>query len=117
MTAIGPEIAQSDYNDIARLSAAGDAARGLEQQDINDAIQRYNYEQNLPYLNLQNFGQMVSGDYGGSGTQTSMQPYYRSPLSNPIAGAGIGGLLGYGMTNSGYGAAGGAALGGLMGGK
>ncbi len=83
--ALAPTLANQDYADIGQLAAAGDARRQLSQQDINAAVDRYNYNQNLPYNTLANYMRMVQGNYGSSSTQTS-QSY-----ANPIAGAlGLG---------------------------
>jgi len=86
--ALVPSLAGQDYTDIGQLAAAGDAQRQLAQQGINAAVDRYNYNQNLPYNTLANYMRMIQGNYGSSSTQTS-QNYV-----NPIAGA-------LGMGNSG----------------
>jgi hypothetical protein len=83
--ALAPSLANQDYADIAQLAAAGDARRQLAQQGINAAVDRYNYNQNLPYNTLANYMRMIQGNYGSSSTQTT-QSY-----ANPIAGAlGLG---------------------------
>jgi hypothetical protein len=83
--ALAPTLANQDYTDIGQLAAAGDAQRQLAQQGINASVDRYNYNQNLPYNTLANYMRMIQGNYGSSSTQTS-QSY-----ANPIAGAlGLG---------------------------
>src|SRR6185437_4662233 len=81
--------AGQDYADIGQLAAAGDAQTQLAQQGINASVDRYNYNQNLPYNTLANYMRMIQGNYGASSTQT-MQNY-----ANPIAGA-------LGMGNGGF---------------
>jgi hypothetical protein len=87
--ALAPSLAGQDYADIGQLAAAGDAQRQLAQQGINASVDRYNYNQNLPYNTLANYMRMIQGNYGASSTQT-MQNY-----ANPIAGA-------LGMGNGGF---------------
>ena len=119
---LAPSVNAAGYADLGQLGAAGEAERGLGQLDINDAIQRYNYEQNLPYLNLQNYGQLIQGNYGG--TNTTTQPVYGGGMG-ALGGAALGGLGAYGLSSAfpaTFGALGGpwgiggaAALGALMG--
>lgn len=114
--ALAPQTEQSQYTAPSQLMNAGLNQQALGQQGINDQINRYNYTQNLPYLNLQNYMQMINGSYGGTNTTTATTPYYGpSTASNVIggglAGAGIGSMIpGVG---SGYGALGGGLLGGI----
>jgi hypothetical protein len=86
--ALAPTLANQDYTDIGQLAATGDARQQVAQQGINAAVDRYNYDQNLPYNALSNYMRMVQGNYGSSSTQTT-QSY-----ANPIAGA-----LGLGKSN------------------
>lgn len=86
--ALAPSLASQDYTDIGQLASAGDAQRQLAQQGINAAVDRYNYNQNLPYNTLANYMRMVQGQYGSSSTQTTQN------YANPITGA-----LGLGQTS------------------
>lgn len=63
-------------NDAARRITAG----GLFQQQAN-------YEQQMPWQNVNNYARAIGGTGGGS----TSQPYYSNPM-NTIAG--IGGILG-----------------------
>ncbi len=83
--ALAPTLANQDYTDIGQLAATGDAQRQLAQQDINSAVDRYNYNQNLPYNSLADYMRMIQGNYGSSSTQTTQN------YANPVAGAlGLG---------------------------
>jgi hypothetical protein len=83
--ALAPGLANQDYTDLQQLAAVGDARQQLAQQQINGAIDRYNYNQNLPYNNLANYMRMVQGNYGSSATQTAQSAV------NPLAGTlGLG---------------------------
>jgi hypothetical protein len=115
MAAIGaaPGMAEADYGDIQRLLTVGQAQEAYQGQALQDAINRYNYEQNLPAAQLQQF---LSAAYGApmGGITTTMVPTYSNPTANLLGGAAAG----YALAPQGYqglGALGGAALGGLLG--
>jgi hypothetical protein len=77
-TAAAPGMAEADYGDIQRLLAIGQGREGYAQTALQDQINRYNYEQNLPQAKLQSF---LSGVYGAptGGVSTSTQPIYSNP--------------------------------------
>jgi len=87
-TAAAPSMAEADYGDIQRLLAIGQGREGYEQTALQDQINRYNYEQNLPQAKLQSF---LSGVYGApsGGISTATQPIYSNPAQQ-----GLGNLLG-----------------------
>jgi hypothetical protein len=92
-TAAAPGMAEADYGDIQRLLAIGQGREGYAQTALQDQINRYNYEQNLPQAKLQSF---LSGVYGApsGGISTSTQPIYSNPgqqgLGNLLSLAGTG---------------------------
>jgi hypothetical protein len=92
-TAAAPGMAEADYGDIQRLLAIGQGREGYAQTALQDQINRYNYEQNLPQAKLQSF---LSGVYGApsGGISTSTQPIYSNPsqqaLGNLLGLAGTG---------------------------
>jgi hypothetical protein len=47
-----PTMAAADYADIQQLANVGKTAEGYQQTALQSAIDRYNYEQNLPYQKL-----------------------------------------------------------------
>jgi hypothetical protein len=95
-TAAAPGMAEADYGDIQRLLAVGQGREAYDQTALQDQINRYNYEQNLPQAKLQSF---LSGVYGApsGGTSTSTQPIYSNPgqqaLGNLLGIAGTGASL------------------------
>jgi hypothetical protein len=95
-TAAAPSMAEADYGDIQRLLAIGQGREGYAQTALQDQINRYNYEQNLPQAKLQSF---LSGVYGApsGGISTSTQPIYSDPsqqaLGNLLGIAGTGAQL------------------------
>lgn len=60
-----PAMAQADYNDIQALLKTGQAGEQYDQAALTDAMNRWNYEQQLPQQKLQQFTnlftQMPSG--------------------------------------------------------
>ena len=117
----GQQLAQQPYTDAAMLSEAGGVRDDYQQQLINAAIDRYNYEVQRPLQALSTYNQLISGNYGGTSTAQGQQ----------AAGSRLGSTLGGAMTGAGIGAAlsgasgaaalaspwgiGGALLGGMLG--
>ncbi|MBY0431745.1 MAG: hypothetical protein K2Q10_11145 [Rhodospirillales bacterium] len=124
-----PQMAQADYQDISMLSNVGQSKEAYDQSLINEQIQRWNYNQQLPVNMLAQYNQLIAGNYGS--TTTTTQPGGgNNAMMGGLGGAMAGGALGYGagamLGSYGLGAAafsgpaapfvlGGAALGGLLG--
>jgi hypothetical protein len=88
-TAMAPEMAQADYGDIQRLLAAGQLGEGYQGQALQADIARFNYGQQLPQQQLNQYLNQVYGFPAGK-TTTTQTPYYTNPLAT-----GLGtGLLG-----------------------
>lgn len=107
---MAPALAQADYQDINQLYQVGQAQESYQQAALADAMQRYNFQQNLPAAKLQSF---LSAAYGAPMGQQTTQPIYRNPTANILGGAALGGALGGGPLGAGIGA--GAGLLGLLG--
>jgi hypothetical protein len=110
MIGAAPTLAEADYGDIQRLLTVGQAQEAYQGQALQDAINRFNFQQNLPSAQLQQF---LSAAYGApmGGITTSMVPTYSNPAANLLGG----GVAGYALSGGNpYGALGGAALGGLL---
>lgn len=102
-----PSLAQQDYYDINQLAQAGQGYEGYSQQALQDAMNRWNFKENMPQSQLAQFMGYVTGSPQGS--QTSSQ-VYKNPMAGIAGGAGIGGSVG-----GAPGALVGAGLGGLLG--
>ena len=85
---LAPQIGNMSYQQAGALQDAGQTTQGLNQQAITDAMNRWNYQQQQPYQNLQNYMQNIQGNYGSQGTSTS--PYYQNQTANLLA-EGLGG--------------------------
>jgi hypothetical protein len=107
---MAPALAQADYADIDKLYQVGQAQESYQQAALADAMQRYNFQQNLPAAKLQSF---LSAAYGAPMGQQTTQPIYRNQAANVLGGASLGAALGGGTLGAGIGA--GAGLLGLLG--
>lgn len=110
---LSPGLAQADYADIDKLYQIGQAQESYQQAALADAMQRYNFQQNLPAAKLQSF---LSAAYGAPMGQQTTQPIYRNTGANVLGGASLGAFLGgkdYGTLGGAVGA--GAGLLGLLG--
>ena len=75
-----PQMAASDYNDIAQLGQVGQSKENLQQQAINEAMQRYQFQQSEPWNRLGMYSNLVQGgNYGGDSTSSSTGPAPEGP--------------------------------------
>ena len=66
-----PQMAQSDYFDIQALLKAGQGGEQYQQAALQDAMNRFNYEQNLPGQKLQQFTNLFSQAPAGTTSTTT----------------------------------------------
>ena len=66
-----PALAQADYTDIQALLKAGAGGEEYQKAALQDAMSRYNFEQNLPQMKLQQFANLFSGVPAGQVTTTT----------------------------------------------
>lgn len=85
-----PAYAAQDYNDAAKLGAVGQSQEGYAQQQLQDTINRYNFNQAEPWTRYGNYMSLIGGDYGR--TSTTTQPIYGSQSSGNTFGNILGGL-------------------------
>lgn len=91
--ALAPSTDAASYAPQDRQLAAGNLNQQWQQQAINEAVQRWNFGQELPYQQLNNFIGAVTGNYGGTSTLT--QPYFAAPQPSTLSQIGQGvGILG-----------------------
>ena len=109
MIGAAPQLAQADYADIQQMANLGAQAEAYQEMALADAVNRFNFQQQMPYTRLQSF---LSAAYGAPTGMQQITPVYRNQagalLGGALAGAGLGQMAGF---NPMYGAAGGAALG------
>ena len=87
-----PDLANQDYYDINQLSSVGDYKTNLAQQQIDADREKYNYNANKDQAALQQYMDLIQGNYGG--TQSQSNPYYRNSGASGIGQvAQIGGSI------------------------
>lgn len=119
-----PQMANQDYVDAQQLAAVGGAKEGMSQANLNEQLNRWNFDQNKYSDALARYSQLVQGNYGGSGSSTSTSPTNTNSMASGLGGALSGAMMGSalssmipGMGAAGVGAGlleGGGALAGLM---
>jgi hypothetical protein len=113
MIGAAPGLASADYADIGQLMQTGQIAEGYQDVALQDAVNRFNFQQQAPYMKLQSY---LSGAYGAPmGTQGSVTTptYGRNQAAGALGGAASGAALGSSFGP--YGTAIGAGV-GLLGG-
>jgi len=86
-----PSIVGAPLQQYGAMSEIGAQQRAMEQAGIDEAMQRYSYESQLPTIGLQNYLAGISGDYGGTTTATG--PGGPNPMITALAG-GLGMAMG-----------------------
>ncbi len=87
-----PTLANQDYYDIGQLSGVGDVKTGMAQDKLNEQVSRFQTQSQSPALALQNFSNLINGQYGG--TQTQSTPYHQNSSANTLGL--LGGMMGGG---------------------
>jgi len=114
LRAIGlfPTIAQTGEAPGLLGSQFADWGRGFQEQALGDQMNRFNYYQNLPWQQAQNYLGLTTGAGGLGGQSTATQPG-GSRLAGAAGGALAGAQLGSMFPGIGTGI--GAGIGGLIG--
>jgi hypothetical protein len=73
-TQAAPQMAAADYSDIQRLLSTGQAREQYSSAELQDAINRFNFEQNLPQAKLSQFANLFSSVPQGGQTVTQATP-------------------------------------------
>jgi len=66
-----PALAQADYNDINQLLKTGQIGEGYQKEALQGDINRFNYQQNLPYQKLAAYASTLTGLPMGQVTNTT----------------------------------------------
>lgn len=106
---LAPGLAGLDFNNIAALSQVGQTREQQAGSQLQDQINRFNFEQQEPNQRLRDYMATVAGgSFGSQGTTTS--PIYSNPAGN-ILGLGLGAA---GLGNMLFGSSQGGLLRGLI---
>ena len=93
-TMAAPQMAGADYQDIQQLLQAGQLREGYQGQQLQGDIAKFNFLQNQPQQNLQNYLSLVYGNpLGRVGQSTSSGAADTSALQNLLGIAAVGGGL------------------------
>ena len=68
-----PALAQADYADIQQLANVGQTQEQYQQQALQDQINRWNFQQNLPQNQLNQYLSQVYGAPAGTTSTTTQQ--------------------------------------------
>jgi len=93
-TGMAPQMAAADYQDINQLLQAGQLREGYQGQQLGSDIQRFNFLQNQPQQNLQNYMSLVYGNpLGRVGQSTTSGASDTSTLQKLLGTAATAGGL------------------------
>ena len=90
-TMAAPAMAGADYQDINQLLQAGQIREGYQGQQIGADMQKFNFLQNQPQQNLQNYLSLVYGN--PLGRVTNQQSSGPTGFQNALGLAAVGGGL------------------------
>lgn len=96
-TLLAPQIANQDYTDYSKLAEVGSQREALSGQDLQDAINRWNFQQNYPAMKLQTYMNLINGNYGNQSVATTTgqaQAARGSPVAGALGGAATGAAIG-----------------------
>lgn len=129
LAAQAPSMYAQQFLPSQTLMDVGAQREAIAAQPLQEQMQRFSYSQQLPYQQLAGYLSSVYGSpMANYGTQTQTQNMPTNKTVGVLGGAGLGGLLGYGLAQAapsvfggmgGYaapalGAIGGGLLGGLF---
>ena len=93
-TMAAPQMAQADYQDIQNMLQAGQLREGYQGQQMQGDIAKFNFLQNQPQQNLQNYLSLVYGNpLGRVASSTTSGSQDTSTLQNVLGLAAVGGGL------------------------
>lgn len=110
---LAPQLANQDYVDYQALQGVGGQVEDLTGRLMEDQAARWDFSQNAPQTNLDNYLARITGAYPG-GTSSNTTPTYRNRTAGAAGGAVAGAQMG--STFGPWGTAIGAVAGGLLGG-
>jgi hypothetical protein len=88
---LAPTLAEQDFINAQRLLQAGQAREAYLRQPLEEAMQRYQYQQAAPYQALQSF---LGSVYGAPQGSITTRPMTGNPLLGALGGAAAGASLG-----------------------
>lgn len=83
---LAPALAEQDYAGAQRMLQLGQLQERYQMQEIQDAINRYNFQQEAPYRALSQYSAFLSG-FPQGGQQVA--PSYTNPAASLLGGAAL----------------------------
>lgn len=83
-----PQQANQDYVDFGKLADVGAAREGMASNQLQEQIDRYNFNQQAPAANIQSYIDLLNGAGGKYGTATVSKPYYTNDTAQTIGNIG-----------------------------
>jgi hypothetical protein len=110
---MAPQLANQDYVDIQALQGVGGQVEDYAGRMMEDQAARWDFSQNAPQMNLDNYIARITGAYPGQNS-TSTTPIHRNRTAGAAGGAMAGAQVGsaFGPWGTAVGAIGGGLLGG-----
>lgn len=113
---LAPQLANQDYVDINALQGVGGQVEDLAGRYMEDNAARFDFGQNAPQANLDNYLQRLGMVAGGAGNTTNATtPTYRNRTAGALGGAATGAGMATALGASGPVGWGVAGLGALLG--
>ncbi|XAI96483.1 hypothetical protein [Microcystis phage Mel-JY34] len=110
--ALAPTAMQTGLQPGVMMDTVGQSEQAYQQQLINDAINKWNFEQTLPANKLATLQSLITGNYGGTTTGQALQDVSRTnPLMSGLGGAAAGASIGTALGGPGIGTGVGALIG------
>lgn len=110
--ALAPTTMQTGAQPGAMMDIVGQSEQAYQQQLINDAINKWNFEQTLPANKLATLQSLITGNYGGTTTGQALQDVSRTnPLMGALGGGAAGASIGTALGGPGIGTGIGALIG------
>jgi hypothetical protein len=101
LAAQAPQMYAQQFLPSQTLMDVGAQREAIASQPLQEQMQRFSYSQQLPYQQLAGFLSSVYGSpMAGYGSQTSTQNMPTNTTAGVLGGAGLGGLLGYGLSKA-----------------
>jgi hypothetical protein len=83
---LAPGLAEQDYLGAQRLLQAGQLGEQYQQQELQDAINRFNFQQQAPFQALQQYLSYIGGVPAGS---QQVAPEYSNPAATLLGSAAL----------------------------
>jgi len=83
---LAPTLASQDFADIQRLLQVGQLGEQYSQQEVQDQINRYNFQQQAPYQALNQYLSFIGAVPAG---MQQVAPEYTNPAATALGGAAL----------------------------